>query len=351
MNIITVVFCVLVVFNFAMAVPTMIARKQSEMNTVQYTDGNSPEADSEMPNIYYLLFDEYSGYNFMLKYYEYDNSVFIEKLKSKNFSVSYSSYNESVSTETVITNLMNLNYVVDDSWTSYDKSEVRKNGELYKLLTKHGYKLYSLTDRYGLPLIDEQEGENEAVTISGETLRSILIKNTVVYPLLSVNRQGLQTTIDSIERFICREEKSRFFISHLLLPHQPFIFDRDGNIIKNVNTNWKDKKYYLDQFIYATKVMEELIDCILKHDPDSIIILQSDHSARASTDSDIFKVVFKMEDMTNCFNCVYYMGKPVDIEGLSGVNTDRLLLSMLLDEELPPLEVPRLEVNGFDKGE
>ena len=58
MNIIPIVCCALIVFNFVMAAPTIIARKQSEMNTVQYSDGSGPEADSEMPNIYYLLFDD-----------------------------------------------------------------------------------------------------------------------------------------------------------------------------------------------------------------------------------------------------------------------------------------------------
>ena len=97
--------------------------------------------------------------------------------------------------------------------------------------------------------------------------------------------------------------------------------------------------------------MEEIVDCILKNDPNSIIFLCSDHSARAASDPDLFKVVYTMEDMSNFFNCVYYPGTIFDIEGLSGVNTERLVFGKLLDEDLPQIEVPILRVNGFAEGE
>ena len=347
---ILITFSSMLIINFFASIPTINAKSRAKQNNNQYFERREENKNEELPNIYYLLFDEYSSYDFMLKYYNYDNGAFLDKLKNQGFSISYNSHNESVSTVTVTANLMNLEYIVNDSWPAYEKDEARKNGKLYEILLNHGYRLFSLTDSYGLPVIDQQHETSKAMTVSGETLGDIIIQKSIFYPFITVNRQGLQSTIENIKSFICKEEKNRFLIVHLELPHQPFIYDRDGNIIENVNTDWKNKQYYLNQYIYATKVMEDLVNCIIKHDSKSVIILQSDHSARASTDPDIFKKVFTMEDMTNCFNCVYYMGEPIEIEGLSGINTERLVLEKLLGEELPQIDVPILKENGFTEG-
>lgn len=339
MTVIACVFCALIVVNGAAAAPTIAARARSKQDTVQYT-ANAEQPGGSMPNIYYLLFDEYSSDEFMLEYYDYDNSALTGRLEKRGFAVSRHSHNESTSTLTVTTNLMNLDYIVSDSTPAYEREQARKNGKLFGMLADSGYSLYSLTDIYGLPLIDDQGTKSQAVTASGDTLGSILLKNTVLYPLTRIRQQGIRSSVDSIKRFIREKKKNRFLMVHLNLPHQPFMYDRDGNILRNVNSDWKDKKYYLDQFIYASKVMEELADYILENDPDSIIFLQSDHSARASTDPDLYGIVYKIEDMTNCFNCVYYRGEDLEIEGLSGVNTGRLVFGRLLGGTLPPVEVP-----------
>ena len=341
--IITVVFCALIIINGAPKFATIQARINSEKKSAKESIENTQEG-AEMPNIYFLMFDEYSSYDFMKKYYDYDNKEFLERLKNDGFSISYGSHNESVRTSTVVANLMNLEYIVDDSWEEYRKSQVRMNGRLYSLLQEHGYRLYSLTESYGLPLLDQTlDTGGRRATVSGDTLGDVLLKNTVAYPLVNKKWNALRPTLDIIENYICSGEKSRFLVAHLNITHAPFIYDRDGNISNNINSNWVDKQFYLNQYIFATKVMDELVECILENDPNSIIIIQSDHGARASTDMSLYKVMFSLEDMSNIFNCVYYPGELLNIEGLSGVNTERLVYGKLLDVVLPQIPVPPTE--------
>lgn len=337
------IFVLLILFNGTMAVQDIIGKNKAEkqMDQIHYLQNDASAA--EMPNIYFLMFDEYSSYDFMKKYYDYDNMDFMNKLKDIGFSISYTSHNESILTSTVVANLMNLEYIVDDSWAEYDKILARKSGALYSLLMDNGYSLYSMTDDYGLPLLENaavSAGSGSAMTVGGETLKDLLLNNSVFYPLVTKYGNGLRSTLDSIEAFVQAKEKSRFLVAHFHINHTPFMYDQDGNVIDNINSDWADKQYYLNTYIYATKVMDELIDCILEFDPDSIIILQSDHGARASTDLSLFFVLFPIEDMSNCFNCVYYPGELLNIEGVSGVNTERLIFGKLFNVDLPSLEVP-----------
>jgi len=102
----------------------------------------------------------------------------------------------------------------------------------------------------------------------------------------------------------------------------------------------KEKKYYLGQYIFATEKMREIAELLVENDPNSIIIIQSDHGARASSDPDLFLEIFPLEDVSNIFNAVYYKGEKLDIEGLSGVNTLRLVLNKAFTERFDMLEVP-----------
>jgi hypothetical protein len=73
----------------------------------------------------------------------------------------------------------------------------------------------------------------------------------------------------------------KFVYAHVLLPHMPFIFDEDGNLLPpQDNSDWH---YYMGQHQYATKVMEGLITKLLANaNPRNppVIIIQSDHGAR-----------------------------------------------------------------------
>ena len=57
------------------------------------------ELEGEKPNVYFLMFDGYGGYENLMHYYEYDNDPFLKQLEDKGFSVSRTSHN----TESLLT--------------------------------------------------------------------------------------------------------------------------------------------------------------------------------------------------------------------------------------------------------
>ena len=54
-------------------------------------------------------------------------------LLKDGFNISYTSHNDSISTTTVTTNLLNLNYIVNDKTSTIEKDFYRKNNYLWLL--------------------------------------------------------------------------------------------------------------------------------------------------------------------------------------------------------------------------
>ena len=74
----------------------------------------------------------------------------------------------------------------------------------------------------------------------------------------------------------------KFIFFHVLAPHPPFFFDREGNEVKNSglqSMTWSPPEKYVDQLIYVNKRILECIKVLLAspHKVSPIIVIQSDH--------------------------------------------------------------------------
>lgn len=348
-HVLCLVFSVLIVINVATSIPGMLNRIQAEKKLNDETDLpiTTNVSDQTNPNFYWIVFDEYSGFRQMEEYYRYENVILKDYLADNQFSVSFTTRNESIMTSTVLTNISNLNYVVDNYTTESDKEVLRKQGDLFKILREHGYSTRALEvgSFFGMPTpLEKTAASDKAVTASGENLGDISIEQTIIYPFYNPNATDAISGIMEIVNYMSSSEglepSNTFTIVYLNIPHEPFLVNEHGQPTKSdAWNNWDDDRYYLGQYKYATTLMIQMIENILENDPDSIIVLQSDHGARASTD-DSFMVKFPLEVMSNPLNAVYYRGEKLDIEGLSSVNTMRLVISTLLSEPYEMLPVP-----------
>jgi hypothetical protein len=348
-KIISVVFSGLILMNFAFAVPSIISKVSLE-NTKQLNSEElraSNEENERKPNIYMIILDEYASFNMIKEYYNYDNAEFASLLEENGFTVSYNSHNESIITTTITTNLVNLDYVVDNTIPEIEKRNKRINGKLFSILNEKGYTIKGVghADLYGL---NDAAGvaDKGSKTIGGETFMDILLQRSVIYPFVNKNNSAYAQMIKDSVAYVADpnniSSEGEVIIMHLLGSHTPFVVDKNGNPIPPEHyMNWKDRQYYLGQYIYTTRLIMQLLNSVIKNDPDSIIILQSDHGPRASTDPELFMTMFKLKDMKGILNAVYYRGEPIpEIKGKSGVNTLRIVLDKLFDLGLGLVEVP-----------
>lgn len=349
-QIICIIFCGLIVLNFAIGMPNLI--KKTNLKTKGQSENLLSENlnllnEEGRPNVYLFIFDEYANFPQMKEYYNYDNEPLMNFLLENNFSISYTSQNESYMTPTITTNLVNLDYIVTDQTDINEKQVLRQQGKLFSVMREHGYKVEILEsfNFFGGHLPEKANTNKEASTIDGETLKDLCFKQTIIYPFWSTDHSALIENALKITDYLSNPkylpDANTFTLVYIDLPHAPFVVDENGKSVPiTQSTNWKDKQYYLGQFKYTTKIMLKMLQNIVDNDPNSIIVLQSDHGGRGGAQEG-FRIAIPYETKTNPLNAVY-VGKEssLTIEGLSSVNTVRVVLNYLWNENYEMLPLP-----------
>ncbi len=310
--------------SLAFSAPSLIEK----LRAPRYHPAKSPsESGSAMPNIYYILSDEYASFTQMKYRYDYDNAGFYDFLSEAGFYISDSSYNLSGDSMLNITAIVNLGPVLSDATLRKEQWELLNNARLYGILEGMGYDLFQIGNLYPLPSLTPYV-QSHATAENGAAAMEILITNSMLRPFSRAlyweavfeSRAHSFAYFDDPAHYAASNRATFFYICS---PHVPYYCDANGN--RTDMDNWmnrKDLRYYLGQFIYITGRLETMISSILENDPDAIIVLQSDHGQRHVGDD---------LDTRRILNALY-MGKgrePVDITGLSGYNTWRALLNAL----------------------
>ncbi|MDY6896243.1 MAG: hypothetical protein SVO01_12640, partial [Thermotogota bacterium] len=113
----------------------------------------------------------------------------------------------------------------------------------------------------------------------------VLYKTTILYPIgatfnLDNRKQQWKRVLYKFDKLaeIPNIKGPKFIFVHMLTPHDPYVFDRNGNFL----TRWEESKRsikvnYIDQLIFINKKMRILIDKIFERsDTPPIIIVQAD---------------------------------------------------------------------------
>ena len=290
-TILGIVFFVLIVFNLISSIPQILTNNNKTAVSQEENDIAEKRFTGDKPNVYFFLFDEYAGFENIEHYYDYDNQEFSDFLTQRGFNISYGSHNtESIWTSTIVPNILNLSYVASDDIYSIDNMARSENAYLYQLFANNGYQINMV---------------NHLNTFSDTNCNVLNYKQ---------KKENLSTY---------------------------------GNrIAKEDETNWKDKSIYLNQYKYITKCMERIVEDIQKNDPDSFIILMSDHGARYPHwqvdhyGAKAYDASVETLYMQNILNCVYYKGEKLDIEGMTSINTWRTVLNTYFGTDYEMLPAP-----------
>ena len=360
-QVIAFVLAGLIIFNFVTTIPVIMNmnKKVKKVEVEQFAKDRSYKE-----NIYYLIFDEYGGIENLKYYFDYDNSDFYKYLEGEGFSVSYGSHNvEAIETKDIIPNILNLNYVAKVA--DPINPELTTDTALHRFYKDMGYQI-NLINHYDT-LRYEDDYHLLSNYVKGEiddpdyVFKKKIYSNSILYPIYDshykntgkdqVRKTELEETERVINDVLTMSErtggKPTFTLVYLMLPHSPFIYNEDGTLNTEGTADWDNKYLYINQLKYTNTIIKQMIQNIKKNDPKSTIVMQSDHGCRLAghlmkdykkSEYDAEKETYMMQ---NVFNCVYTgSGKSMDIEGLSCVNTWRLLLNTLYDTDYKMLDEP-----------
>jgi len=344
----------LLVVNIVPIIPVELQKSQMGIHQSSTSPGTVPRiADSaaNYPDIYYIVLDEYASFETLETVWGYDNSEFKDFLKSKGFFVAEKSRTHCTSTVVVVPSILNLKPITD-LHPSDDRLELISlinDNHAMRFFSAKGYTTVAIgvhTISADINMQSDyafkfQENSQEVTTIDGFHL--LLIDMTMVRPFSFIFKPKIVDNLD-LARYSRLYDLNRitqlsdipspkFVYAHIMLPHEPFLFDKNGNKIDcNDRSNYHNKNIYLEQLMFTTQRVEFTIDSLLKQYPESerpIIIIQSDHGLRTHHDG-VSEYMPKDEPnkILNAFLLPNYNG------------TD-------LDDNIPPIEVLPLVIDYY----
>jgi hypothetical protein len=135
-----------------------------------------------------------------------------------------------------------------------------------------------------------------------------------------------------------KNSRPKFVYTHLIMPHFPYYFDKDGlpRELKDMETiNEKNQDHYVEYLQYTNRVLIELIDNILaKSQKPPVILLVSDHGFREFSNVVDHKYYF-----TNLMS-IYMPDRNYEgfYDKMSNVNLFRILFNKQFHQQFPLLK-------------
>lgn len=314
-----------------------------------YTKYHTPESahnnivvvnpNKQLPNLYYIILDGYANQHTLKKYYDYDNSDFINFLKTNQFFVADSSISNYYSTPPSLAATMNMDYLPQISG-----AEIRKHllhNKFLSILKGHGYTLYNLQSGYsvtnGFSEVDSTIVINGPNEFERGILKFTIFRLDDLFGMIQHTR--LKSQFEKLATISRIQKKQRFIFVHIVAPHPPFVFNSQGKHVyndKHSDNSWEPKKNYVEQLMYVNKIMKTFISQIITNDKSGVIILQSDHGPWIqSQDED---AVFEARSMI--LNAMRYPGRKDTIfnRSVSSVNTFRFFIKEYIDSSFTLLK-------------
>jgi hypothetical protein len=299
-SVLNIVACTLVTSSLisigAHATKLWIDHQQSKSpGTVQTYEVESSKPDL-LPDIYYIILDRYANGNTLKSFYGFDNTEFIEYLSGRGFYVASQSSSNYLQTAHSLASSLNMEFVnylsqtpgeESNDWTPlYSKLQDHK---VWRFLKSKGYRFIHMgswwdptrMNPYADLNINKFRLPEFAVTLLRSTMAYPLLLNAHLHLLDPDIRQGQRERVPYIfDRLaeIPKLKEPTFVFAHILIPHLPYVFDRDGKFLSEEEVNRRSRKLnYVDQLIFANKKTRIVIDRLLSASSvPPIILLQGD---------------------------------------------------------------------------
>jgi len=263
-------------------------KKTSNLQSIESVKVQEPLRD-----IYYIITDRYAGQKALKDHYNYDNSRFLNFLKENGFYVagkSHANYSKTFTSLASSLNMEYLDFLTEEYPNTDDWSVVYpliEDNKVQRFLKKTGYKFIYFGDWWEPTRKSKFADQNFNYYGSGifDEFTSKLLETTLVYPLIKKDEDWLSSVRNDHEfQFtklaeVSKETGPKFVFAHMLLPHDPYVYDQNCNLVEKEVKLGSDgePQAYVNQLTCTNTKFESLISGILKNsDPDPIIVIQSD---------------------------------------------------------------------------
>ena len=313
----------------------------------------------EAPDIYYLVVDGYAREDFLQKYFDHDNSPFLNELRQRGFFIADKAKSNYNATYASLSSTLNLQHVGETNLSYRKLSEHISDNATARYLQGKGYQYITVNTSYA-PTQNSKIADIRYQIPLGNEFLSVVLEDTLLECIMPNFAEVNHHVLDSLHDVV-RHKEPKFVFAHLTLPHSPYIFDENGQELggqyeiyaKQIRhtfspDNPEKKNYgyvnnklstYVDQMKYTNKELLKVIDHINSNSKvKPIIILQSDHGwcqeSVAPATAQYFEQRFPILNTWQVPDSV----KKQLTSDICSVNTFRVLFSALYGENLPLIE-------------
>lgn len=328
-----------------------------------------PSTPQTKPDIYYIVLDGYLRSDMLEKLYQYDNTPFTTYLQDRGFIVPTGIHSNYAKTAVSVSSTLNMNYVdvyapgLENSHFWWLMAPFIDYSQVRAVLESQGYNTVSFSTNWSLtdnPTTDvylhpfpAMLSDYEAYFLGHTGLGIIqpLIENVASIATFDTHRTIVQYSVESLIN-VPEIDSPKFVFAHILAPHPPFVFDKNGDSIDppgKFNINDADDFYgsssvyqegYTEQVEFINDQMRLVVDAILKKSrTPPIILIQADHGSGFLTDFSSAENTC-IKERFSPFAAYYLPGMEQDDipRDLTTVNLFRMILNHYFDADLPLLE-------------
>jgi hypothetical protein len=278
------------------------------------------EIKGPLPDIYYIVVDEYARGDILRDIMNYENEEFYTFLRERGFYIAEESSNNYMFTALSLGSSLNMDYVQNlgidfrgEGFPGVMTSPIKQSG-VRQILEDLGYSTAAIetgfftTEIYD---VDHYLSANESTlgemqftwgingfesllihTSAGLLLKDIdILQSTWLARRLDdpfIKKRAVVLSAFDHLKLGPEMESPIFFFAHIIAPHYPFVFGPNGEEIDQnepftlaqsagMEKYKREQQRYLDQLAFITSQLEEIIGFILTNsDNPPAIILQSD---------------------------------------------------------------------------
>lgn len=327
----------LVIYHISLALP--LERTKPEAIELQ--------VNADSPDIYYIIVDGYTRSDVMKAEYGYDNSPFIQSLQDIGFYTAMCSQSNYGLTSLSVSSSLNLDYIQNIS-PSFDPTKtdllpafkLLRSNTVKNSLKASGYNVVAFAsgfywvewrnaDYYFSPT-KEPISEFEIVILFSSYAR--LLDDFGIVNLDDWHaehyRNRTRLVLNSFEDLM-NIPSPKFVFIHIIAPHEPFAFDRNGNPVSPDKLNSLEGYAGQAEFI-GTALLPKLKMLVEESNTKPVIILQGDHGRLGD----------KPENLLKILNTYYLPGPSNEIlyPSISPINTFRVVLNSYFGTDYPLLD-------------
>lgn len=338
---------------------------------VEATPAVAVDASDQPRDIYYIILDRYPNAETLRTIYGFDNTPFLDALEQRGFTIAHDAWANYWKTAFSLMSSLSMDYLDP---ARFDTSEPPTFAPLHAALQGHlpvpvtlkalGYDYIHLGN-YWEPTSTNVDAD-VSLRYRGSTEFDDALRSTTGFMLLSplgradndpetaaygdLARGTTDTTFRYLEEAVGRPGPTYVF-AHFLLPHPPYVYDRDGSLIPEEETETAPEvELFIRQLEWTNRRVLEAIDRLLDVPPgeEPIILLQSDEGPwppEFTEDQRSFDWLEatpeQLQQKFGILNAFHLPGVDAAAAGVtdrtSPVNEFRIVLNAYFDADLPIL--------------